>query len=370
MSLPRQMTAAVLTGHGGLDRLVVRDDVPVPTPGPGEVLLEVGAAGVNNTDINTRVGWYSKAVTDGTTSDGGTDGFGDADEGDATWSGSPLQFPRIQGADMAGRIAAVGSGVDSDRIGERVIVDPVVRDPADPENRKKAQYLGSERDGGFAQYVAIPAENAYRIQTDLTDAELASFPCSYHTAEHMLTRIRLAEGETILIPGASGGVGSALVQLAVRRGAKVLAVSSAGKREPVQALGDIVVLDRSDPDLEKIIRKHTPDGELDAVADIVGGAAFPILLDLLKIGGRYVTSGAIAGPIVELDLRTLYLKDLEMQGATIAPAFVFKNLVEYIEKGEIRPLVAKIFSIQDIRKAQTAFIEKRYVGKLAVEIKP
>ena len=366
MSLPKHMTAAVLKGHGGLDKLIVRSDIPVPETKANDVLIKVGACGMNNTDINTRIGWYSKWVSSGTTSTGGSDGLDQLSGKDASWSGGALAFPRIQGADVAGRIVAVGGNVSSERIGERVIVDPWLRDPLDPENRNLATYLGSERDGGFAQYTNVPAENAFAIESDLTDAELATFPCSYSTGEHMLHRVRLSEGEKIVIPGASGGVGSALVQLAKRRRAWVLAITSKSKMDSIQELGADAVLDRNQKDLEHQIRTILPNGEADVVTDVVGGAIFSICFNLLCRGGRYVTSGAIAGPLVELDLRTLYLKDIEMHGATVMPVGIFENLVNYIENGEIRPMLAKQFSINDIKKAQEVFLAKEHIGNFVI----
>jgi NADPH:quinone reductase-like Zn-dependent oxidoreductase len=360
------MTAAVLEGHGGLEKIIVRDDMPVPQPKVNEVLIKVGACGMNNTDINTRIGWYSKSVSSGTTTKGGADGLDRSSEEDATWGGGAVVFPRIQGADVTGRIVAVGDGVSKARIGERVIVDPWLRDPLDPTNRNLAGYIGSERDGGFAQYTTVPAENAFAINSELSDAELATFPCSYSTGEHMLSRIRLGEGEKILIPGASGGVGSALVQLSKRRGARVFALTSKTKMDAILELGADQVIDRSQADLEHQIREILPDGEVEAVADVVGGDGFKMWLNLLCRGGRYVTSGAIAGPIVELDLRTLYLKDLEMHGATVMPVEIFENLVGYIENAEIRPLLAKEFSIHDIKKAQEAFLTKKHMGNFVV----
>ena len=366
MVLPIYMTAAVLTGHGGLEKLIVRDDIPVPKPKANEVLINVGACGMNNTDINTRIGWYSKAVGNATNSTGASDGPDRFSGEDATWGGGAVVFPLIQGADVAGRIVAVGEEVSSKRVGEPILVDPWLRDPFDPENRNLAGYLGSERDGGFAQYTTVPAENAFLIKSELTDAELASFPCSYSTGEHMLHRVRLSEGEKIIVPGASGGVGSALVQLAKRRGAWVLAITSQAKMNSIRALGADVVLDRNQKDLEHQIQKILPGGEVDVVADVVGGTGFSMCLNLLCRGGRYVTSGAIAGPIVELDLRTLYLKDIEMHGATAMPVGIFENLVSYIENGEIRPLLAREFLINDIKKAQKEFLVKKHIGNFVV----
>jgi NADPH:quinone reductase-like Zn-dependent oxidoreductase len=234
VTIPPCMRAVRVTGHGGLDKLEYRDDVATPMPGAGEVLIEVGARGMNNTDINTRTAWYSKLVVEATDAGGGA-GFEKANSDDSTWGGAGIVFPRIQGADVVGMIVKVGVEVPASRIGERVIVDPWIRDTRDPGNRDLAGYLGSERDGGFAEYTAVPAGNAFPIRSRYTDAQLATFPCSYSTGEHMLTRARLSAGETVLITGASGGVGSGLVQLAKRRGARVIAVAGSSKMETVGA---------------------------------------------------------------------------------------------------------------------------------------
>ena len=145
--LPKRMRAVLLTGNGGFDCLALRDDVPVPQPKPGEVLIRVAAAGVNNTDINTRTAWYSKSV-DSTTETGGAEGFAGARTEDSGWTGALPQFPRIQGADACGYVVAAGTGVDPARIGERVLIEPVFR--AAGAGLGDAVYFGSERDGAFA----------------------------------------------------------------------------------------------------------------------------------------------------------------------------------------------------------------------------
>lgn len=357
--LPATMHAVLLTGHGGFDKLAYRDDVPLPVPEPGDVLIRVGAAGVNNTDINTRIGWYSKSV-DGATSSGAGGDLNDADPGDSSWGGAPLSFPRIQGADVCGRIVAAAEDVDAARIGERVLVEPCLREPVGWAF-DEVRYLGSECDGGFAQYVRVPAAHAYRIDSGLTDVELASFPCSYSTSENMLTRAGLTSGETVLITGASGGVGSASVQLAKRRGARVIAVAGSAKADAVADIGADRVIARG-ADLVAALGSNA----VDVVVDLVAGPQWPQLMDVLKPGGRYTTAGAIAGPIVELDVRTLYLKDLSFFGCTVLEREVFGTLVGYIERGEIRPLVAESFPLPDIVKAQEAFLAKRYIGKLVL----
>ena len=359
------MRGVYLTGNGGLDKLVYRDDIPVPVPQADEVLVKVGACGMNNTDINTRIAWYSKSVTSGT-GPGASEGFAQAQSDDSTWASSGLTFPRIQGADVAGYIVGVGKDVDDNRIGEHVLIDPWIRDPGTPIDRSLAGYLGSERDGGYAEFTTVPSANACRIDTELNDTELATFPCSYSTGEYMLVRARLTQDETILITGASGGVGSALVQLAKIRGARVIAIAGKEKLNTVRDVGADAVICRDESNLEQAIREATPKGEVDVVADIVGGSNFPMWLDLLTGGGRYVTSGAIAGPIVDLDLRTLYLKDLELWGATVMPSNIFRRLIDLIEQRKLKPLLAKTFSLTEIRAAQSEFLEKKHVGNFVI----
>ena len=347
------MRGIVLTGFGGYDRLVWREDLPVPVPGPGEVLVRVGAAGVNNTDINTRIGWYSKAVAADTAT--GADAGFDTAEADG-WSGAEFTFPRIQGADAAGRIAAVGAGVAANRIGERVLVEPVFQD-ADGSVR----YFGSECDGGFAEFALVPAAHAHAIHCALSDAELASFPCAYSAALNMLNRAGQSAGERVLVTGASGGVGSAAVQLAQARGADVWALAGSDKAAGVLALGAGRVVPR-DADLVAAFGRDS----VDVVIDVAGGPQFGALLQVLRPGGRYAVAGAIAGPIVDLDLRTLYLKDLSLFGCTVLGNWVFAELVGHIATGRIRPLVSATYPLRDIASAQADFLTKRHVGKIVL----
>ncbi len=351
--IPTTMQAVCLTRHGDVDALEYRTDMPVPAPGPGDVLIAVGAAGVNNTDINTRIGWYSKTVTEGTERE-----VPESAAEDGGWAGS-FTFPRIQGADGCGRIVAVGPGAPGTRIGERVLIDPILRGGrGQPEG-----YFGSECDGAFAGYTRVPAANAYAIHSPLTDAELASFPCSYSAAENMIGRAGVGAGETVLVTGASGGVGSAAVQLARRRGARVIGVANLSKAPLIQALGAERVLAR-DADLTRELGQES----VDVVIDVVGGAQFPSLLKVLRRRGRYAVAGAISGPVVELDLRTLYLKDLRLLGCTILDPKVFGHLIGYIERDEIRPLVSQVYPLKDIAAAQAAFLSKQHVGKIVLSI--
>jgi len=353
--IPNKMAAIYLTGHGGFDTLDYRTDIDVPKPQTGEVLIRVSAAGMNNTDINTRIGWYSKSVETANQA-GDADEFEKLDTGDAGWAGLALHFPRIQGADICGHIVSVGKNVDTSRVGERVLVRSMIQTDIPFE----CQTIGSERDGGFAQYVSAPAHETYKIECDWSDAELASIPCAYSTAENLLHRVGLG-ADRVLITGASGGVGSAAVQLAKRRDADVIAVASKAKHATLLALGADEVLDRNDDLVAKL-----GQNSIDIVVDVVAGPTWPDFLRLLKRGGKYVTAGAIAGPIVELDVRTLYLKDLTLMGCTYQEEIVFKNLIGYIERGEIKPLIAKTYPLSDIVEAQKEFLKKKYVGKMVL----
>ena len=177
----------------------------------------------------------------------------------------------------------------------------------------------------------------------------------------MLERANLRAGETVLITGASGGVGSAAVQLAKRRGAIVIGVASAAKADAITSLGASNVFSR-----QTDLRVALGSEAVDVVVDVVGGSQFPQLLEALRRGGRYAVAGAIAGPNVELDLRTVYLKDLRLFGCTILEPEVFKNLVRYIERSEIKPVISSIHPLSDIVLAQREFLEKRHVGKIVL----
>ncbi|MEO0700435.1 MAG: zinc-binding dehydrogenase, partial [Pseudomonadota bacterium] len=216
--------------------------------------------------------------------------------------------------------------------------------------------------GGFAEYTTIPARNALAITSDFSDAELATFSCSYSTAEGMLTRANVTKADTVLVPGASGGVGSGLVQLAKLRGARVIAMASEAKHEAVAGFGPDRILGRAPDNL----RAALGDEEITVVADVVGGPYWSNLIDVLERGGRYTCSGAIAGPIVEFDLRTFYLNDLTFTGSTIIDPEVTEALVRYIEAGSIKPALAATYPLEDLHAAQTAFIAKEHTGNIVV----
>lgn len=348
------MMAIITTGNGDYDKLVYRQ-VPVPEPGPGEVLLQVLAAGVNNTEINTRLGWYSASVTTSTEAAAQTDM---APKQDGGWNAA-TPFPFIQGTDCCGRVAAVAEDVDKTLIGARVLVRSCMR-PAGYASMDNI-WMGSDFDGAFAQFVKVPAAEVFPVDCDWSDAELATIPCAYGTAENMLHRAQVGKGEHVLVAGASGGVGSAVVQLAKRRGARVTGIAASAKAEQVKSIGADEVIDRSD-DVVACLGEHS----VDVVVDNVAGPAFGAMLNVLRRGGRYVSSGAIGGPLVTLDMRTFYLNDLTLVGCTAWDEPVFANLVTYIERGQIQSLLAKTFPLEQIADAQREFLKKTHVGNFVL----
>ncbi len=352
---PPTMKAVVTTGNGGYEKLDYRD-VPIPTPRPGEVLLRVLAAGVNNTEINTRIGWYSSSVR------AGTEQFSEAGNDpaleDGGWNES-TPFPFIQGTDCCGEVAAWGRGATGPAIGARVLVRPCMR--SNGFGSLDNLWMASDFDGAFAQYVSVPASEVFEIHCDWSDVELATIPCAYGTAENMLHRAGVSNADRVLVTGASGGVGSAVVQLAKRRGAHVIAVAGKHKLDAVRDVGADQVIARGTD-----LSAGLPDGSVDVVIDNVGGDQVGALLKIMARGGRYASSGAIAGPIASIDLRDFYLKDLTLIGCTAWDEPVFANLIGYIERGEIRPLVAKAFELKDIAVAQETFLLKTHVGNFVL----
>ena len=354
MTIPTTMKAMLLTGHGGPEKLVLDDNWPTPEAGADEVLIRVGACGINNTDIWVREGAY---------------GASDDPDAVASFGDSPLQFPIIQGADISGEIVACGKNVDSNRVGQRVLVDfGIYAGPGD--DIPSHDYIGSGRPGGFAEYVAVPAENAHAVETSLSDVELATFCCAYITGEHMLRRARVSEGDKVLVTGASGGVGSGVIQLCRARGAIPYALVGTGKEEAVLSIGAEKTITRTKDNTLQALTELADKEAIDVVIDTVSGPLLPGLIEILKPQGRYATCGAMGGPVAEIDMRRIYLKNLEIHGATQGTRKDFEAVRDYVLSGKIKPLVAKTFGLEELAQAQEEFKKKAFVGKLVIQVSP
>lgn len=343
------MTAAVLTHFGGPDALAIHHDWPRPSPQPGQVLVKVTAAAVNNTDIWTREGAY---------------GLPEDSSAKAAWLGT-FDFPRIQGGDVAGVVVEVGVGVDKAVVGRRVLIDPALY-PSNDVNASPVGYLGSEADGGFADYVVIDATHAHDVQdSPLSDAELACLPVAFGTAMAMLERAHVVAGETLLVTGASGGVGLALVQLGAALGAHIVAITIGSKGDVVLANGATAVVTRDSADLVEQIRAAAPEG-IDVVADIVGGDGLGSLMPLLRDNGRWVIAGAIAGPVIEFDLRRLYLHNVQLIGSSMHTRAHFARLVDLARAGRVHPVISGTYPLSAIAEAQQEFSTRRHIGKIVL----
>ena len=231
--------------------------------------------------------------------------------------------------------------------------------------------MGSDYNGSFAEYVRVPHTECFVVKSEtLSDVELGSIPCAFATAENMLHRARVCENDHVLVPGASGGVGLAVVLLSLQRKARVTAICGKSKMETVRKIlprPHRVFSGRSGSSEWKVICDRLKrEDDITVVVDNVGGNGFADLIEVLKRRGRYVTSGAIAGPVVSLDLRTLYLRDLTLIGSTAWDPCVFPNLVRYIESGKIKPIVHGVYKLNEIAKAQQDFMKKKHVGKFVL----
>lgn len=347
MTIPTTMQAARITEHGGPEVLEVAE-VPVPSTAPGEVLVRVGAVALNNTDLWTRAGAYGRPE-DRTALSG--------------WRG-PIDFPRIQGADVAGHVVAVGSAEDERLVGRRVVIDPAIYD-TDGTDANPVGLMGSERDGGYAEYVSAPVERVHDVtDSELTDDQLATLPTAYGTALGMIERGRLQEGETVLVSGASGGVGIALIQLARARGARVVAISSGSKIDAVREAGAHSVVDRA-RDVVGQVRAAAPDG-IDVVLDVVAGDLVGEGLPLLREGGRWVVAGALGGYGVDFDVRRLYLHNAQLIGSAMHTPAHFELLMDLARRSAVQPVIAAVFPLERAAEAQEELARRGHVGKIVL----
>ncbi|UED84506.1 zinc-binding dehydrogenase [Streptomyces profundus] len=347
MTVPETMRAVRIAEHGGPEVLELAE-VAVPTPAAGEVLVRVHAVALNNTDLWTREGAYGRPGDPGALSG---------------WRG-PIDFPRVQGADVAGRIVAVGTGVDEGLVDRRVVVDPAIYDGEGPD-ANPVGLMGSERDGGYAEFVTAPAERVHDMtDSPLTDDQLATLPVAYGTALGMIERGQLRRGETALVSGASGGVGVALVQIARARGARVIAISSGSKIDAVREAGAHEVVDRA-RDIVEQVGAAAPEG-IDVALDVVAGDLVGEGLPLLREGGRWVVAGALGGYDVAFDVRRLYLHNARVIGSAMHTPTHFGLLMELARRADIQPLVAATFPLREAAAAQRELARRGHVGKIVL----
>lgn len=363
--IPKTMKAMLLTGHGGIDKLVYREDVPTPSPGKGQVLVQVTATAKNNTDRKAREGLYPTK-----------------EKGEVTsfqMGGSPtLTFPRIQGADIVGRVVAVGDGVAGQRIGQRGLLDFNIYADGRRHINLTPDYYGHGADGGFAEYVAVPSDQFHHVDNpDLADAELAAMGmCSYQTALHMLTSANVRDGERILVTGASGGVGTALIQLCRAIGAIPYALSQEDKARALLELGAEAVLDRSSMDnFTDRVRTVTGGKPFDAVMDLVGGEMTDRFIDSMIFDmkprnsyPRLSIAGASGGNVSEIMWTRIYLYQVQIFGVSHGTREEAEQLVAWIRSGQLKPVLHATFKLSELHEAESFFINRssNYLGKIVI----
>ncbi|MCK0746635.1 zinc-binding dehydrogenase [Chromohalobacter nigrandesensis] len=364
-TLPDTMAAMLLTEHGDIDKLVYRQDISVPRPARDEVLVQVTATAKNNTDRKAREGLYPTKDKEDTTS--------------FQIGGSPtLTFPRIQGADVAGHVVAVGEDVSAERIGQRGLLDFNIYADARPDINLTPDYYGHGADGGFAEYIAVPSSQFHTVDNpELADAELAAMGmCSYQTALHMLNAAHVKAGEHVLVTGASGGVGTALIRLCRIMGATPYALSQPDKAEALLALGAEAVLDRSDmQDFTEKVRALTQDRPIDAVMDLVGGEMTDRFIDTMIFDmtrrttyPRLSIAGASGGNISEIMWTRIYLYQVQIFGVSHGTRDEAEQLVAWIREGKLKPVLHAAFKLSELHDAERYFVNRNsnYLGKIVI----
>ncbi|SEN41808.1 zinc-binding dehydrogenase [Halomonas caseinilytica] len=364
-TVPTTMSAMLLTGHGDVDKLVYRQDVATPSPAAGEVLVKVTATAKNNTDRKAREGLYP-------TKDKG-------EVASFAMGGSPtLTFPRIQGADVVGTVVAVGDGVDASRLGERGLLDFNLYADDRRHINLTPDYYGHGADGGYAEYIAVPSDQFHHVpNSELSDAELAAMGmCSYQTAYHMMTSAGIQAGERVLVTGASGGVGTALIQLCRIVGAVPYALSQRDKAQALLNLGAEAVLDRSDmSDFTEQVKAVTGGAPIDAVMDLVGGEMTDRFIDTMIFDmkardsyPRLSIAGASGGNVSEIMWTRIYLYQVQIFGVSHGTREEAEQLVDWIRDGKLKPVLHAAFKLSELHEAERYFVNRgsNYLGKIVI----
>ena len=330
------MRAVVIYEHGGRDKLVL-DDVPDPTPSRGEILLRVKAVGLNYLDVFVRRGM----------------------------PGLPIDLPRISGGDVAGEVAALGEGVQSVEVGQRLLIDPAVRMPDGTLGA-----LGESTTGGLSEYMTVSAENAIPLPDDVSYEQAAALPIAYGTAWRMLrTRGRVRDGESVLVLGASGGVGTGAVQIAKMMGCVVFAAaSSEDKLQRLKDLGaDYLVNYAAQPEFHRYVRGLTDGEGVDVVVNYTGGDSWVRSLKSVKHGGRILTCGATAGFDPPTDIRYIWRKEMDILGSDGWRRQDLIDLLTAVRDGRITPVIGAVLPLDQTAEGHRLLEEREIFGKAIVK---
>jgi len=341
------MRAVRIHTHGGPEVLRYEEDVPVPEPGPGEVLIRVDVCALNYLDI-----WVRRGLP-----------------------GIPPKLPHIPGSDVAGAIEELGPGVGGFERGERVVINPGISCGICEYCRRGEDSLcdtfhlvGEHVDGGYAEFVKVPARNLLRIPEGFPSEEAAAAALVFLTAwRALITRAELRPGETVLILGASGGVGTACVQIAKLAGAKVIAVAGSDEKlKKLKELGADFTINHTTQDFSKEAWEITGKRGVDVVVDSIGEATWEKSLRSLAKDGRLVTFGATSGPKPQMNVPLLFWKQLRIIGSTMSNQREFNDVMQLVWERRLRPVIDRVFPLREAAEAQRLMESRKHFGKLVL----
>ena len=333
------MRAAVIHEHGGPEQLVYESNYPDPTPAEGEVIVAVKASSLNYHDVFTRRGM----------------------------PGIKLNLPVVPGLDIAGEVAELGAGVDGWQVGDRVLIDPVIR--------TKGGLMGETVDGGLAEYCRVSASQLIRIPDAVSFDDAASLPVAYGTAHRMMfANGHVKEGESVMVLGASGGVGTGCVLLGKMVGAEIIACASTDdKMNRLTELGADKVLDYTKHEIHKWVYQNygkpfrrSYDGGIDVVVNFTGGDTWVPSLRALKRGGRLLTCGATAGYDPTEDIRFIWTFELKVLGSNSWLPEDLVTLMKMIEEGKMKPVIDKRLPLQESAEGVRLIEDREVFGKVII----
>ena len=343
------MKAVVVPRYGGPDVLELVADHPDPVPGPDQVVLRVHATSLNHLDLFVREGIPALKLT----------------------------LPHILGSDAAGNIAEVGSDVTDLEVGERVVVNPGISCGRcefclTGEDSLCVEYkiLGEHLPGAYAEKVAVPARNVLKIPTDMQFPAASAAPLAFMTAWRMLvTRAKVRPGEDVLVLGAGSGVSTAAIQVAKLAGCTVFVTSSSDEKlRKAKALGADVLINYKALPWSKAIWELTGKRGVDVIVDHVGEATFKESVRTLRRGGRIVVPGATTGPMLELDARYLFWRQLSVLGSTMANQREFEEVMKLVFMGRLKPVVDRVFPLAKAREAHEYLARGDQFGKVVLAV--
>ncbi|GAB4398546.1 MAG: zinc-binding dehydrogenase [Anaerolineales bacterium] len=342
------MKAILFHTHGGPEVLEYAD-FPAPQPNRGEVLIRLRAAALNRMDVFVRNGW----------------------------PGLKLELPHIPGADGAGEVAELGESVTQFQVGERVVINAnlgcgecEVCKSGQDNLCKNWHLLGETVRGTYCEYICLPVRQLHKIPDGFDLHQAAGAALVYQTAWHsMVTRGKVKAGETVAIVGAGGGVNSASIQIGKYLGAKVIVIgSNAEKLQQAESIGADILIDRSkEEDWSKAVFLATNKQGVDVVIDNVG-TTFPLSMRTLRKGGRLLTVGNSAAPKFEIDNRFIFAKHLSILGSTMSTISEFREALDLVFAGKLKPILDKTFPLKEAAAAQERLWRGENFGKITLDI--